>query len=139
MSGGLVMPKFGKTSRSRLETCHKALVCSAEAAIEIVDFSIVWGHRGEEDQNKAYYSGHSNVKWPNSKHNKIPSEAFDFMPYPFKSWEDIKRFTYIAGIIMGCALQLGVILTYGGDWKKNGMLKQIHPYDYGHIEFCKYI
>ena len=130
------MPVFGKMSFDRLNTCDPDLILVATSAIKVVDFSIIWGHRGEEDQTIAYKTGHSNAKWPESRHNKTPSEAFDFLPYPFdqEDWRDIKRFTYVAGIIMGCASVLGVKLTYGGDWLHNGMDNQRKPYDYGHIQ-----
>ena len=130
------MPSFSRKSADRLGTCDADLILVATSAIEVVDFSIIWGYRGEEDQMVAYKTGRSNAKWPQSRHNRMPSEAFDFLPYPFdqEDWKDIKRFTYVAGIIMGCAQALGVKLTYGGDWLHNGMEEQKKPFDYGHIQ-----
>lgn len=44
---------------------------------------ISWSYRGKDDQDKAYSEGASQVKWPNSRHNKTEangaacSEALD--------------------------------------------------------------
>ena len=67
--------------------------------ISYIDCSVLCGHRGEEDQNKAYDSGNSKVKWPNGRHNKKPSIAVDVAPYPI-DWKDRERMTYFAGMVM---------------------------------------
>jgi peptidoglycan L-alanyl-D-glutamate endopeptidase CwlK len=84
-------------------------------AIEMTDFGITCGYRGEADQAAAYASGKSKLEWPNSRHNVMPSEAVDLVPYPV-DWDDRERFFYLAGVIMSCAKELGVELRWGGDW-----------------------
>ena len=73
------MPRFGKTSKRRLATCHEDLQEILNEVIKYFDCSVLCGHRGEADQNKAYESGHSKVKWPNGRHNKKPSIAVDIL------------------------------------------------------------
>jgi peptidoglycan LD-endopeptidase CwlK len=116
------MNKFSQRSRDNLKQCHNDLRIVAEHAIQYVDFTVICGYRGEHEQNKAYDDGFSKLRYPNSKHNKQPSEAFDFMPYPFKGWDDIAGFEKIGHMMLaiaGILKQYGVIesdLSYGGDW-----------------------
>jgi hypothetical protein len=51
-----------------------------------------------------------------SKHNKIPSEAVDVAPYPI-DWQDIGRFKELSSVIMEAAVELGIRLTWGGNFK----------------------
>ena len=51
------MPKFGRKSRERLETCHKDLQVLFNHVIENIDCSVLCGHRGEKEQNEAVASG----------------------------------------------------------------------------------
>ena len=63
--------KFGKKSLERLSTCNGLLQEILNEAINIMDFTVLWGHRDKEEQNKAFRDGNSKVKFPNSKHNSI--------------------------------------------------------------------
>lgn len=115
------MPSYSVRSRERLSTCHKDLRMIFNAVIPHFDNSILCGHRDEAAQMEAYNSGKSQLKWPQSKHNKKPSMAVDVAPYPI-DWQDRERFQYFAGYVMGVAAILhseGLIthrLRYGGDW-----------------------
>ena len=75
--------KFGKTSEINLNTLHFSLQLVAREALAmgLMDFSITEGHRGEELQNKYYNEGKSRVQYPHGKHNQIPAEAFDGVPW----------------------------------------------------------
>jgi len=86
-------------------------------AIKHIDFMVLCGHRGKKDQDSAFLSGNSKLRYPKSKHNSIPSTAIDLSPYPL-DWDDINSFCFLAGFIMGTAKQLGVELEWGGHWKK---------------------
>ena len=108
------MYTFGKSSTEKLLTCRNELQVVAHEAIKLVDFSIIHGYRTQEQQDLIYAQGLSKAKYPNSKHNTNPSDAFDFMPYPV-DWKDTKQFSYIAGIIVGIGLAKGIILRWGGD------------------------
>ncbi len=109
---------FSQKSLDVLNTCDPRLVDICLEAIKIIDFTVICGHRGEEDQNKAYVGGKSKLKYPQSSHNKIPSQAVDLAPYPI-NWENRERFTLLAGVILGIAHQKGYNLRWGGAW--NGL------------------
>ena len=85
------MPKFSKVSRERLNSCHPDIVRVCEELIKQYDFSVLEGFRGEKEQNKAFDKGTSNVRYPNSAHNKTPSLAVDIAPYPI-DWLNLGRF-----------------------------------------------
>ena len=109
------MPKFGRTSRKRLDTCHKQIQKLFEEVVKGYDCSIVCGHRGEKEQNEAYQKGNSQVMVPKGRHNALPSKAVDVAPYPI-DWEDREGFILFAGYVLGVASQLGMDIRWGGDW-----------------------
>ncbi len=119
------MFKFSKISQSKLDTCDKRIQLICNEAIKVFDFSVLCGHRGEISQDKAYRTGKSQLKWPDSKHNKEPSIAVDLAPYPI-DWKDIARFYGLAGYIKEAAYSNGLDVIWGGCWDD---LK-----DYGHFE-----
>ena len=127
------MPKFGRSSKQRLETCHEDLQEIFNEVIKYFDCSVLCGHRGEEDQNKAVASGNSKVAWPNGRHNANPSNAVDVAPYPI-DWEDRERMTYFAGMVMGIAKVRGIPLRWGGDWNSDTNLKDNNFDDLPHFE-----
>ena len=127
------MPSFGKTSKEKLASCDPLLQKVANRAILIMDFSVICGHRGKEEQDKAFASGNSKLKWPDGKHNKMPSLAMDLLPYPI-DWNDRDRFILLAGIIIGVAHELGVPIRWGGDWNSNYVIKDESFQDLGHFE-----
>ena len=117
---------------SKLATAERDLQTIMQAAIKIVDFSIVYGHRTVEEQQELYAKGRTEkgniITYcdgvdKKSKHNYIPSKAIDIVPYP-EGWKDEERFSYVAGVVMTIADQLwkdGTIekkLEWGGNWKK---------------------
>lgn len=118
------MPAYSKISQERLSTCHKDWQVIMNEVIRGFDNSILCGHRGQAEQNAAYASGNSKVKWPDGKHNSLPSMAVDAAPYPI-NWKDRERFHYFAGYVLGVAAMLlaqGRIthkVRYGGDWDQD--------------------
>lgn len=133
------MPAYSVRSRERLSSCHKDLRMIFNAVIAHFDCTITQGHRGEAEQDAAYHSGKSQLPWPQSKHNKTPSMAVDVAPYPI-DWQDIDRFRYFAGYVMGVADMLhaeGVIthrLRWGGDFDRDTQLKDSNFVDMPHFE-----
>jgi peptidoglycan L-alanyl-D-glutamate endopeptidase CwlK len=125
--------KFGKTSKKRLQTCDEKLQLLFNEVVKAFDCSILVGHRGEEDQNKAYREGNSQVKWPKGKHNKKPSSAVDVAPYPI-DWEDRERFSYFAGFVKGVAWRLNTPIRWGGDWDGDTELSDNNFDDLVHFE-----
>ena len=127
------MPKFGRTSRKRLITCKEDLQTLFNEVVKHFDCSVLVGYRGRNEQDTAYESGHSKVKWPNGKHNSNPSLAVDVAPYPI-DWDDRERFIYFGGFVKGCAYQLGLPLRWGGDWDNDTQLSDNEFDDLVHFE-----
>lgn len=114
------MYKFGKKSKERLATCHQDLQDIMNDLIEIMDVTILCGHRTEEAQNKAFNDGFSKLKYPHSKHNQLPSMAVDVAPYPV-DWNDTFSFQRMCGIIEGIAHKRGIKIRLGRDFSFNDM------------------
>tara|TARA_R110000787_G_scaffold44344_1_gene108873 strand:+ start:447 stop:842 length:396 start_codon:yes stop_codon:yes gene_type:complete len=127
------MPKFGSRSKSRLKTCDTRLQDLFNEVIKHFDCSVIQGHRGKEDQNKAFKEGKSKLKYPNGNHNKSPSKAVDVAPYPI-NWNDRERFTYFAGYVVGIASQMGLKIRWGGDWDMDTEVKDNNFDDLPHFE-----
>lgn len=127
------MPKFSKSSLSKLETCHDDLQKVFKEVIKHVDCTIIEGHRGEERQNKLCDEGKSKVRFPNGRHNASPSRAVDVMAYPI-DWNDRERNTLFAGYVIGLARGMGVTLRWGGDWDSDFNLKENLFDDHPHFE-----
>tara|TARA_R110002072_G_scaffold242132_1_gene400915 strand:- start:1269 stop:1661 length:393 start_codon:yes stop_codon:yes gene_type:complete len=127
------MPRFGKRSIGRLQTCDQKLQELFYEVVKHFDCSIIEGHRGEERQNKAYADGKSKVKYPNGKHNKFPSVAVDVAPYPI-DWSDRDRFHYFGGFVLGVAKQMGMNIRWGGDWNQDTETKDNKFDDLVHFE-----
>lgn len=129
------MPKFGKTSRAKLSLCHGGIVTVMNRAIQIVDFKVLSTYRGESEQNALYIATPQRSKkmYPDSKHNKKPSDGIDIAPYPI-DWDDRERFVYLAGIVLGIGHALDVRLRWGGDWDMDTDLYDQTFMDLGHFE-----
>lgn len=131
------MYKYGNKSINNLKECHTDLQILFNEVLKIIDHSIVCGFRGKKEQDKAFESGNSKVKFPHGKHNSFPSNAVDAYPYPI-DYKDKERIIYFAGIVMGVAEKLyeaGKIthkIKWGGDWNGDNDLKD--GWDWGHFE-----
>tara|TARA_R100001594_G_scaffold101287_1_gene135851 strand:- start:7338 stop:7787 length:450 start_codon:yes stop_codon:yes gene_type:complete len=141
------MPSFGKRSERLLEDLHPLLVKLLRECIHHIDFSLLETHRTPERQQTLVDTGRSMTK--NSKHLQLPSEAFDFCPYPMskKDWKYPDRFIGVAKFIMATCKQMqrdGRIpatfnLRWGGDWDSDDLYGRAHRSeqtfdDLGHIE-----
>ena len=128
------MPQFSGRSLTKLKECHPLLQRLMTDAIQTVDFSVICGYRGKDEQELAYQSGHSKLRWPQSKHNSTPSLAVDVVPYPI-DWDDIAAFHMLSDAVKESwssipeAERDGFELSWGGDWKKFR--------DYPHYELRK--
>lgn len=126
------MPRFSKRSLENLKTCHPDLIRIANEAIKRIDFTIIEGHRSKEKQKENVKKGASQTL--NSKHCEYPSRAFDFIPYPFKGWDDTEGFNKIGEMILQCAKDLGILARRGADWNMNRRTDDEKFYDGPHIE-----
>lgn len=125
------MPTFGQRSLENLSEAHPDLQRAMHEAIKEYDFTVICGHRGKADQEKAYKEGNSNAKWLQSPHNYKPALAVDIAPYPI-DWKNIKRFDELGNIVMACAERLGVKLRWGKHFKSKRTGKSLA--DYPHFE-----
>ena len=127
------MPHFSSRSNRRLRSCDERLQKIFKYVVTYFDCSILEGHRNEEKQNKAFDTGVSQLKWPNGKHNKEPSEAVDVLPYPI-NWGDLKRMYYFAGFVMATAQAMNIPLRWGGDWNRDTEIMDNRFNDLAHFE-----
>lgn len=127
------MPSFGTRSRLALLTVDPVLVTVLEEAVKYFDFSVLEGHRGEAGQNAAFDAGLSKKRWPDGKHNGLPSEAVDVAPFPI-DWKDTEAFIYLAGFIVGIGATMGVTIRSGADWDSDRQMDDETFRDYGHLE-----
>ena len=148
------MPTFGNSSRSKLNTCNGSLQSLFNAVVMEYDCSIIQGHRGEEEQNKYFDKGVSKVRYPDGKHNKIPSEAVDagpFIPGRNIPWpqtptdwndktqrnnyvKDMMQFAHFGGYVQGRADAIGIPIRWGGDWDRDNDLRDNSFDDLVHFE-----
>ncbi|MCK9429417.1 MAG: M15 family peptidase [Candidatus Omnitrophica bacterium] len=129
------MPTFSKSSLDKLITCDPKLQKLFNEVIKYFDCVVVFGHRGKEDQDKAFAEGNSKVQWPNGKHNTVPSKAIDVAPFINGkiSW-DSKQCLYFGGIVKGIATMLGIDIRYGGDWDSDNDVTDNKFNDLVHVE-----
>lgn len=137
------MPKFGKRSQDNLDQCHPDLQLVFNEVVKYYDCSVICGHRGEKEQNDAYYGGRSKLKFPKSKHNSIPSEGVDVVPYfkkkPHIRWNDKEKFYEFAGFVQGIAAMLSVDIRWGGNWDRDDELHDQSFMDLPHFEIKRKI
>ena len=130
------MPRFGKKSKQRLETCDKRLQEIFNEVIKTVDCSVLEGHRGKDRQNALYKEGKTKLTFPKGRHNSSPSNAVDVVPYPV-DWGDRERFHLFAGFVLGIAKGMGINLRWGGDWNINWFVDDNKFDDFPHFELRK--
>jgi len=152
------MPSYGARSRAALETAHPDLQTIGWKVIEVVDHSVIWGHRNEAQQN-ALFPKYSQVTWPDSMHNALPSNAIDVVPWvpgigaitgspkqisEFVLKYDISRarveadlwwqYGVLWGAFVSVAFDLGISIRSGADWDSDGSTLDTRFVDAGHIE-----
>ena len=133
------MFKFSQSSLDKLATCHPDLIALANECIKYRDCIILEGHRNEADQNKAFDTGHSKLRFPKGKHNASPSLAMDmgYWPNPYANRSDA---LYFAGWVTGVAQGLYNIgkmknkIRPGADWNRNGQVSDESFSDIFHFE-----
>lgn len=139
------MPYFSTHSLNQLATAHYLWTQIMTYVLEDlgIDHKILQGHRGEEEQNKAFNEGRSKLKWPESKHNSFPSFAIDAVPCPIK-WnskdprelekykQEMVRFATIVQMV--AKFKFGATVRWGGDWNRDWSLMDNVFNDYPHLE-----
>ena len=128
---------YGKRSQRVLTTLHPDLQEIYLKAIMFYDISLLEGHRDKETQNSYFDRGLSKIKWPDGKHNTMPSLACDSCIYSKKhrgpDWNDMESFKALAFFLQGIAAGNGIKLRVGVDW--NGNMKSDQSFvDGPHVE-----
>jgi hypothetical protein len=130
---------WGKTSMSRLDTCHPLLIELFDRVIRRPDLphdlTVVYGHRSHAEQAELYAKGRRGIPGERvvtyarpgqSKHNASPSQAVDVVPFiggkpspadwvPFRAVAPFVRAEWAAMQAEG-RVPAVVTLHWGGDW-----------------------
>jgi peptidoglycan L-alanyl-D-glutamate endopeptidase CwlK len=120
--------RYSSRSLERLNTAHPDLVLlfteslASPACPE--DITILEGYRNQARQNELYREGKSQLKYPRSFHNKIPSMAVDAAPDVNGVRWEWKYYYPLADHIKATWKRLqeagrvtpGLRLEWGGDW-----------------------
>ena len=88
------------------------------------DLTVLCGHRGQLEQEIAFKTGASKLRWPRSKHNAMPSLAVDVAPLigggVSWDWDDYNRLSPLIldewAQMVDEGLTGGQKLTWGGSW-----------------------
>ena len=150
---------FGIASQAALGSAHSRLQAVALRVLRIKDHSVLKGHRPESEQNAAYYGKpqRSKLKWPDGKHNGLPSKAIDVQTYPLPAvidenkcnalrarflrdeYEQVLREEqlYLLGLYVGVAFQMGITLRTGADWDRDGEIADNGFDDFYHVEIVE--
>ncbi len=127
------MPVYSRESKENLSECHEDLQKIFNEVIKYFDCTVLCGHRGDADQNMAYMKGFSKLKYPQSKHNRVPSMAVDVVPYPL-DWKDTNRMYHFGGYVKGIAQSMGINIRWGGDWDSDTEVDDQSFIDLPHFE-----
>lgn len=105
---------LGDRSTKNLVGVNADLVKVIKRALELspVDFTVIEGVRTKERQAELMKQGFTRTL--NSRH--IIGDAVDIVPLPV-DWKNQKPFALVAEAMKKAADELGVKITWGGDWK----------------------
>lgn len=110
------MSKFilGQRSKRNLEGVHEDLVRVVVLAFELspVDFTVIEGLRTPERQAELMKQGFTRTL----KSRHIVGQAVDIVPLPV-DWKNPEPFKMVAKAMKDAAKELGVKITWGGDFK----------------------
>lgn len=135
--------KLGTTSMLRLKEVKPILRKVVERAIQLstIDFLVSEGKRTLKRQQELYAQGRTSpgkkvTRTMNSKH--LTGDAVDLAPFVDgkADWDDLKKFDEIYKAMMAAAEGLGVKLRYGGDWDRDGILREKGETDSPHFELA---
>ena len=118
---------LGRESKRRLATCDarlQQLVTAVAADVDaglvpgVSDILVACGHRNQADQDREFAEGDSTKRWPDSKHNTLPSRAVDVWPYPV-DWTraGLPAFKALRSAFKAKAAELGIPIRHiSWDW-----------------------
>jgi hypothetical protein len=105
---------LGKRSTDNLKGVHEDLVRVVRRALELspVDFTVIEGLRTPERQAELMKQGFTRTL----KSRHIIGQAVDIVPLPV-DWNNPAPFRLVAEVMKKAAAELGVRITWGGDWR----------------------
>ncbi len=131
---------WSQASQTELESCHPALqqVLHQALLLSPFDLRILEGHRDENTQTALFRAGRSQLRWPHSKHNSMPSRAVDIIPLPL-DWANTFAFHVMCGVMYAAAARIdltaqGWRLRTGQDWNGNWRNTDQSFHDAPHFE-----
>lgn len=129
------MSSFGKKSADILATCHEdiRLVLNEAIKSDYFDFSVVEGIRTPEEQERLFRAGKSKAQAGESAHNYNKSLGVDIIPYP-TGYTDGQAMLLLAGHVLSTAERLGIRITCGCDWDRDGQVIDTSFKDFWHFE-----
>jgi len=160
------MPSYSPSSKEKFDTLCPELQDTMSTVLERYDHTIFCGHRGEAAQNEATANGTSTKKWPDGKHNRLPSDAVDAGPVYSGSpkggidwrtdkelmiaaqngdWEvfkaileNIKRWYSFSAFVRGVGWGKGrYIIRSGNDWNNDNRFNDHTLIDLPHHEIVR--
>lgn len=133
------MYKFGKQSMAVYKTLHPSLQVVFSGVLEHRDCSLREGYRDKETQDRYFEEKRTKVRFPDSKHNRFPSEAVDAYPYPItkEQLNDREFWVEWGSWVVGFAAAKGVKLRWGYDWDQDHDLKDQKFNDGPHFELVE--
>ncbi len=135
--------KFGDRSLNELAQTHADLVqlCQTTMNMQLFDFGITCGHRGQQAQDKLVFEGRAKLSWPDSKHNRQPSHAIDFILYingkPTYDPKDHAGYYMAVGVFRAVAAGLKLKIRVGADWDGDFSTQDQSFNDLVHIQLDK--
>lgn len=130
------MAQFSEKSLKELATCDEKLQKLFSEVIKHYDCTVICGFRGEADQNEAFRTGKSKLKFPDSKHNISPAKAVDVVPFPV-DWGNTAKFLHFAGFVLGVAEVMNIKIRWGGDFNQDLNFKNDAFIDMPHFELVE--
>ena len=135
---------YSKQSADNLATADPRLQMLFNKVSEVIDCTIIYGHRNIKKQQELYQIGRTTEMHRHpvtscdgiekkSNHNFEPSKAIDAAPCPIR-WNDRERFVHFAGIVKGIASLLDIKIRWGGDWDNDNDLRDQSWMDLPHFE-----
>lgn len=109
------MYRYSQKSEKNLSTIYPRLQELFREVLKTYDHSVLSGYRDEEEQNGLCDANppKSQLRYPHSKHNTLPSMAVDVQPYPMRHVYDLIRFI---GYVEATAYRMGMKIRLGLDW-----------------------
>ena len=143
---------FAESSKKMLEDAHPdaQLILIESKKYCMIDFDLSCVHRTKAKQLEAFLAGNSTRDGvaKKSKHQLLPSEAFDIYGYSYKkrgkASYTVHQMSYIAAVIQSTANRLYVegktshIIRWGGNWDSDGYIIDDQEFqDLCHFELLK--